>query len=108
MPKAGEVDIELGKRLRYFREQLNYSQEKLANEIGVVFQQVQKYEAGINRISCARLLKILSVLNISIIDFFAGVQVDNNILITDEERQLISVYRQKDEYIRNAILTLIK
>lgn len=108
MPKAGEIDIELGKRLRYFREQLNYSQEKLAKEIGVVFQQVQKYEAGINRISCARLLKILSVLHISVIDFFAGVCVGENMIISDEERQLIKAYREKDKSIRTAILTLVK
>lgn len=108
MSKVGEVDVELGKRLRYFREQLNYSQEKLANEIGVVFQQVQKYEAGINRISCARLLKILTVLHISVIDFFAGISVDDALLISDDERQLLSVYRKKDEHTRNAILTLIK
>lgn len=70
MPKVGAIDVELGKRLRFFREQNNFSQERLAREIGVVFQQVQKYEAGVNRISCARLLKILSVLNISLVDFF--------------------------------------
>ena len=58
MPKVGAIDVELGKRLRFFREQNNFSQERLAREIGVVFQQVQKYEAGVNRISCARLLKI--------------------------------------------------
>lgn len=69
MPKVGAIDVELGKRLRFFREQNNFSQERLAREIGVVFQQVQKYEAGVNRISCARLLKILSVLNISLVDF---------------------------------------
>ena len=70
MPKVGAIDVELGKRLRFFREQNNFSQVRLAREIGVVFQQVQKYEAGVNRISCARLLKILSVLNISLVDFF--------------------------------------
>lgn len=79
MPKVGAIDVELGKRLRFFREQNNFSQERLAREIGVVFQQVQKYEAGVNRISCARLLKILSVLNISLVDFFAGICVDEKV-----------------------------
>ena len=55
MPKVGAIDVELGKRLRFFREQNNFSQERLAREIGVVFQQVQKYEAGVNRISSARI-----------------------------------------------------
>ena len=62
---VSETDKSLGKKLRQLREGRGLSQEKLAREIGVVFQQIQKYEAGINRISCSRLLKILDVLDIS-------------------------------------------
>ena len=108
MSKVGEIDIELGRRLRYFRELRNFSQERLAKEIGVVFQQVQKYEAGINRISCARLLKILSVMDISVVDFFAGIAVEDDVLVTDEEKQLLSCYRSKDENVRSAVLTLLQ
>lgn len=108
MPKVGEIDGELGRRLRYFREQNSFSQERLAREIGVVFQQVQKYEAGVNRISCARLLKILSVLDVSVIDFFAGIQVEDSVLVSHEEKLLLSSYRQKDENVRQAILTLVQ
>ena len=83
------------------------SQEKLAREIGVVFQQIQKYEAGINRISCSRLLKILDVLDISIIDFFAGIKVSDHLIISEEECQLFNAYRQKNPQTRRAILTLL-
>lgn len=108
MSKVGEIDIELGRRLRYFRELRNFSQERLAKEIGVVFQQVQKYEAGINRISCARLLKILSVMDISVVDFFAGIAVVDNILVTDEEKQLLSCYCSQGQKCRSAVLTLLQ
>lgn len=108
MPKVGEIDVELGRRLRYFREQFGFSQERLAREIGVVFQQVQKYEAGVNRISCARLLKILTVLNIPLIDFFAGIQMENHVLVSEDEMQLLNQFRRKDEKIRNALLTIIQ
>ena len=76
-------------------------------EIGVVFQQIQKYEAGINRISCSRLLKILDVLDISIIDFFAGIKVSDHLIISEEECQLFNAYRQKNPQTRRAILTLL-
>ncbi len=102
MPKVGAIDVELGKRLRFFREQNNFSQERLAREIGVVFQQVQKYEAGVNRISCARLL------NISLVDFFAGICVDEKVLVSDAELCLVRGFRRKDENVRRAILTLLQ
>lgn len=108
MPKVGAIDVELGKRLRFFREQNRFSQERLAREIGVVFQQVQKYETGVNRISCARLLKILSVLNISIVDFFAGISVDEKVLVTDAELSLLKGFRRKEENVRRAILMLLQ
>ena len=70
MPKVGAIDVELGKRLRFFREQNNFSQERLAREIGVVFQQVQKYEMGRNRVSASRLWDIAQVLKTDINYFY--------------------------------------
>ena len=104
---VSETDKSLGKKLRQLREGRGLSQEKLAREIGVVFQQIQKYEAGINRISCSRLLKILDVLDISIIDFFAGIKVSDHLIISEEECQLFNAYRQKNPQTRRAILTLL-
>ena len=101
---VSETDKSLGKKLRQLREGRGLSQEKLAREIGVVFQQIQKYEAGINRISCSRLLKIL---DISIIDFFAGIKVSDHLIISEEECQLFNAYRQKNPQTRRAILTLL-
>ena len=102
-----EVDRDLGRRLRELREAKGLSQEKLAREIGVVFQQIQKYEAGINRISCSRLLQILSVLNISIVDFFIGIENNSHLVINEDEVLLLRAYRAQNENIRQAIVTLL-
>lgn len=102
-----QTDKLLGKKLRQIRENKGFSQERLAKEIGVVFQQIQKYETGINRISCSRLLKILEVLNISIIDFFADISVSDHPLISKEEQLLFQAYRQKSPQTRQAILILL-
>jgi transcriptional regulator with XRE-family HTH domain len=54
------------------RLMLDLSQEELGNEVGVTFQQVQKYEKGTNRISASRLLEISRVLQVPVQFFFEG------------------------------------
>lgn len=68
-----QIDQYVGKRMRRFRKMADMSQTKLGEEIGVTFQQVQKYERGSNRISASRLYRAAHVLNITVGDFFAGV-----------------------------------
>lgn len=67
---AGEVDKHVGKRLRVRRSLLGISQEKLAEALGVTFQQIQKYERGINRISAGRLHDLSKQLEVPINYFF--------------------------------------
>ena len=57
------IDRNVGNRLRMQRILLNMSQEKLGEALGITFQQVQKYEKGINRISASRLQQISQILN---------------------------------------------
>ncbi len=64
------VDVHVGLRIRLRRKELGVSQEKLAEAIGLTFQQVQKYERGSNRISASRLLEFSKVLDVSIPYFF--------------------------------------
>ncbi|MBB3657887.1 transcriptional regulator with XRE-family HTH domain [Rhizobium sp. BK650] len=64
------IDTYVGMRMRKRRQLLGMSQERLAEQIGVTFQQVQKYEKGINRIGASRLQKIADVLRISPAFFF--------------------------------------
>ena len=56
------VDIEVGHRIRIERLARGLSQTALANQLGVTFQQVQKYENGVNRVGAGRLTKIAEVL----------------------------------------------
>lgn len=62
----------IGDRLKLRRTSLGYTQEKIAGFIGVTFQQIQKYEKGINRISANRLFELSNALSIPITFFFEG------------------------------------
>jgi transcriptional regulator with XRE-family HTH domain len=66
------LDIEIGQRVRAFRLHKGLSQEKLADQLGITFQQVQKYEKGTNRIGAGRLQRIANVLGIPVSDFFTS------------------------------------
>jgi transcriptional regulator with XRE-family HTH domain len=62
------LDIALGSRIRLRRRELGLSQEQLAREVGITFQQVQKYEHGTNRVSFSRLVEIAQALRCGVID----------------------------------------
>lgn len=64
------VDVHVGQRLRVRRSLLGLSQEKLAESIGLTFQQIQKYERGMNRISAGRLYQFSKILDVPIAYFF--------------------------------------
>lgn len=70
-PKAANsIDAYVAGRLRSYRKQLGISQAEIAKELGVTFQQVQKYEAGINRIGAGRLFQLASLFGISVHELF--------------------------------------
>ncbi len=66
------IDKHVGKQLKNRRILIGLSQEKLAEHIGVTFQQVQKYERGSNRISASRLYSFSKLLEVSIDYFYDG------------------------------------
>jgi transcriptional regulator with XRE-family HTH domain len=66
------VDKHVGSRVRMARKMLGMSQEKLADGLGLTFQQVQKYESGTNRIGASRLQHISHILQIPVPFFFEG------------------------------------
>ncbi|MCK5284725.1 MAG: helix-turn-helix transcriptional regulator [Alphaproteobacteria bacterium] len=68
------VDVHVGQRLRIRRSLLGLSQEKLAESIGLTFQQIQKYERGMNRISAGRLYQFSKILSIPISYFYDNIQ----------------------------------
>jgi transcriptional regulator with XRE-family HTH domain len=71
--KPDPVDIQVGSRVRLRRNMLGLSQEKLGQEIGLTFQQVQKYERGANRIGASRLHELSRVLDVPVAFFFDDV-----------------------------------
>lgn len=70
--RANSVDENVGMQLRQRRSLLGLSQEKLAEQVGITFQQIQKYENGANRISASRLYEFSKVLDIPVSFFFEG------------------------------------
>src|ERR1700704_5159721 len=69
---AGKPDIELGKRIRLRRVEQKVSQAELGDKLGVSFQQVQKYEKGVNRVGAPRLQQIATALDVSVAFFYDG------------------------------------
>jgi DNA-binding Xre family transcriptional regulator len=67
---ASAVDRYIGARMREQRLALSISQEQLGRKLGVSFQQIQKYEGGVNRVSAARLFEICKALNVSLSSMF--------------------------------------
>lgn len=76
--KPHPVDTYVGKRLRTMRTLRGLSQESLGDKIGVSFQQIQKYERGINRMGSSRLYEFGKILGVAITYFFEGFEADNS------------------------------
>jgi transcriptional regulator with XRE-family HTH domain len=68
--RANPIDMHVGSRVRLRRMLLGMSQEKLAEQLGLTFQQVQKYERGINRIGASRLFDLSRLLGVSVQYFY--------------------------------------
>src|ERR1043165_5269673 len=75
MPKkqANPIDVQVGNRVRIRRMLIGMSQEKLGDLLGLTFQQVQKYEKGVNRIGAGRLFEVSRILNVPVDFFYEGV-----------------------------------
>lgn len=69
---AAMADIEIGKRVRHARLSRGMSQMALGFEVGITFQQIQKYENGSNRVSVSMMLKIAEALNVPVIQLMEG------------------------------------
>lgn len=74
MPRNKErtLDAYIGARVRMRRLMLHMSQEALSGQLGVTFQQVQKYEKGLNRISASRLFELAQALRVPVGYFYDG------------------------------------
>ncbi len=117
-----KIDVEVGQRIRVQRQTASLSQTALADGLGVTFQQVQKYEKGVNRVGAGRLTKIAHVLGVPI-GALLGTGEDNvatrkgsqgadsplQLLINPGALQLLRAYgKLKDGVMRRSIVDLIE
>lgn len=66
------VDVHVGKRIRHRRWLVGMTQQQLGEKVGIKFQQIQKYETGMNRVSASRLWDIAAALSVPVSFFFEG------------------------------------
>ena len=81
------IDTHVGNRIRLRRSFLRISQERLGEQIGVTFQQVQKYEKGANRIGAGQLFQIAKFLKVEPGYFFEGLPASKSADVGFSERQ---------------------
>lgn len=110
------VDIEVGKRLRFRRTMLGMSQDQLGTATGVSFQQIQKYEKGSNRVGASRLFEFAKVLSVDVNYFFTELftksHVDsaneNGISLSFEENLKPFNYDNQPEISSKEVMSLVK
>lgn len=114
------LDAEVGQSIRLHRKNAKMTLQGLADRLGIAYQQVQKYETGVNRVGAGRLMEIAEILNIPVASFFetprgrveeaaaaAGTAPDPE--LTLQGRQLlVSFLRIKDPQKRRAALAYIR
>ncbi len=124
MPKkqANPVDAHVGHRVRLRRMLIGMSQERLGELLGLTFQQVQKYEKGINRIGAGRLYEVAGILGVPVAFFYEDVDAHTaaraagaetppvmDFLSSPEGLQLsLAFMRIKDMKVKRRILDLVR
>lgn len=118
------IDLHVGARIRMRRKILGVSQERLAEDLGLTFQQVQKYERGANRVSASKLYEIARSLQSSVAYFFDGLadptdadgmaetgaeQFVHDFLMTPEGLEMASLFPKISRpKVRRRILDLVR
>ncbi len=113
------VDVYVGKRIRHRRWMNGTTQQQLAEAVGIKFQQIQKYETGMNRVSASRLWDISKVLDVQISYFFEGLDdsveesnagggVAGDVLTDKEALELLRSYYAIPENQRRRLFDLAR
>ena len=124
MGKPDPIDIHVGSRIRLRRTILKMSQEKLADQLGITFQQVQKYENGSNRVGASRLYAISQILGTEVSYFYEGYEagerfegveaaegvdkIDQHLKSRETVELVKGYYSIEDKAVRRKILDMIK
>ncbi len=110
------VDVHVGKRVRHRRWLAGMTQQQLAESVGIKFQQIQKYETGMNRVSASRLWDIAAALGVPVSYFFEGIgqnagassDVPGDILADKEALDLVRSYYAIPEQQRRRLFDLAR
>ncbi len=111
------VDVHVGKRVRHRRWMVGMTQQQLAERVGIKFQQIQKYETGMNRISASRLWDISEALGVPVSFFFEGLNdgaasnatsLPGDILADKEALELVRSYYAIPETQRRRLFELAR
>ncbi|MDV7143317.1 helix-turn-helix domain-containing protein [Tropicimonas sp. TH_r6] len=110
------VDVHVGKRVRHRRWMIGVTQQQLAEKVGIKFQQIQKYETGVNRISASRLWDIADALQVNVAFFFEGLQGETewetpapgDLLADREALELVRCYYAIPENQRRQLFELAR
>ena len=107
------IDMHVGERLKIRRLLAGKSQTDLAKNLDLTFQQIQKYEKGINRISAGHLLLFARALDCSPIDFYEGLQPEEDlkahpITLSADEVRLFEVFSSLNESARGAVIDFVR
>ena len=108
------VDVHVGKRIRHRRWLQGMTQQQLADAVGIKFQQIQKYETGMNRVSASRLWDISRALDARIDFFFEGLDEDaargagGDVLADKEALELLRAYYAIPETQRRRLFELAR
>ncbi|MDR2268258.1 MAG: helix-turn-helix domain-containing protein [Holosporaceae bacterium] len=117
-----DLDVYIGNKIKLRRSMLSISQEKLGAFLGLTFQQIQKYEKGVNRVSASTLYLISNALNVDISYFMEGFEENSNALHDNnrpfyksditynrESMDLLKIYYGvEDQVVRKKIIELIR
>ncbi len=109
------VDAHVGKRIRHRRWMVGMTQQQLADKVGIKFQQIQKYETGMNRVSASRLWDIAESLDVTIAFFFDGLsdaegapKATQDMLADKEALELVRSYYAIPEPQRRRLFDLAR
>ena len=106
------VDVHVGKRIHERRLSLGMSQTDLGNNLGLTFQQIQKYERGTNRLSASKLWTLSNLFKVSVEWFFDGLgeagKGQEDVMTRPEARQLARYYSACPASTRKRLLALIR
>lgn len=105
---ATNQDVVIGSNLFKIRKAKGISQDQLGKDIGVTFQQVQKYERGANRISASKLLEISKCLEVPILDFYDGLLEDQAPFLQDISKGALQLAIMIDESDNPELVKAIK